>query len=874
MRGLGKKKAPQQQPDTGAAREHVGAGQQNAVAGRQVVDAGRQGAGPGQLGSTGAIVAGRDVVNSATYSVQAEHTLVLPPQAFTPIPADAAGGGVSNVPESLFVGRTDELALLEEAFSREGEVVVHAVHGLGGIGKSALAAHWACRRGERVRWRITADSPAAVQAGLAELARILKPALGGLPEEQQAERVVQWLAGNRGWLLVLDNVEDPADIAPLLERVPRGRVLITTRRATGWHRHATTIRLGVLGEGDSVDLFVRVLTHNDPRESEGAGAVCEELGHLALAVEQAAAYCAQTGTVPSRYLEMLAEFPAAMLAAGTERTDSERTVTRIWRLTLDRLADVPLARDILRILAWYAPDRIPRYLLDPLDSPPEVAGAIGRLLAYNMITDNLDGTLSVHRLVQTLARTPDPGDPHRQGADIEGARTQATRLLSEALPEDVKLPAGWPRHQELSPHIDALADNHDPGHDTLTTADVLSRSAAFRLGHAGPTTAIRLFRRVLAAHERILESDHPEILASCYNLADAYDVMGYGGALPLYERVLAYRERVLGNNHPDTMTIRNTLSFAYSGDNPKAINLFKSILAYRERVLGKNHPDTMATRNTLANAYRRAGNLEHAINLYENVLNLNHPDTMATRNTLAFSYRVAGDLEQAINLYKSVLADRERVLGLNHPDTMATRNNLAFSYRVGGDLEQAISLFKSVLADRERVLGNDHPDTMVTRNNLAFSYQRACDLEQAISLYKSVLADRERVLGMNHPDTRATRNTLADAYRAVGDLERAIDLYESVLGLNHPDTMATRDNLIRWAVAVTDRGHTRLPGDLIGAWQDAGSVVWAIGPHLTDASLVYGPALSRAYLLAADILDADGQPEAAHEFRQRAANTA
>ncbi|MCF2533412.1 ATP-binding protein [Yinghuangia soli] len=216
----------------------------------------------------------------------------------------------------LFVGRGGDLEKLSAAFANTGEVVVQAVHGLGGVGKSALAAHWAAKQSESVRWWITADTPAAVNAGTAALARALQPGLSALPTELQTERAVAWLAGHTGWLLVLDNVEDPAHIRPLLDRVPGGRALVTTRRATGWHHDAATLRLDTLEPADAVALFHRILTQHGPRATEGSDAVCAELGHLALAVEQAAAFCAETGTTPAAYLDMLAKWPATMFAAA------------------------------------------------------------------------------------------------------------------------------------------------------------------------------------------------------------------------------------------------------------------------------------------------------------------------------------------------------------------------------------------------------------------------------------------------------------------------------------------------------------------------------------------------------------------------------
>ncbi|MGW9211245.1 FxSxx-COOH system tetratricopeptide repeat protein [Embleya sp. NPDC055664] len=769
----------------------------------------------GLHGASGAIVAGGDVVSSSTQYVQAEQAFVLPSEAYAPIPDDAAAYGVSNIASGLFVGRSAELGALDEAFTQPGEVVVHAVYGLGGVGKSALAAHWAAGRREAVRWWVTADTAAGVDAGMAALARALQPGLTGLPAELQMERAVAWLAGSRDrWLLVLDNVEDPAHIRPLLDRVPGGRVLVTTRRATGWHHHATAIRLDALRPDDAVDLFTRILTHRSPRDAGGTDALCEELGHLALAVEQAAAYCAETGISPHAYLDMLARWPATMFAANTEGSDSARTVARIWRLTLDRLAGMPLAGQVLRTLAWYAPENIPRDLLDTLAEPPELAAAVGRLVAYSMVTDNHDGTLTVHRLVQALARTPDPDDPHRQSHDIDHARDTATAQLADVFPGDAYNPANWPLCQTLLPHTDALTRHHTPDHDTADTADALVRAAAYQCGQGALTPAIQAFQRALHARARVLGGDHPDTLTVRNDLARVYTKAGdLDFAVPLLQRTLHDRERLLGGDHPDTLASRDSLASAYStaGDLDLAIPLYELNLADRARVLGSHHSDTLVSRNNLAHAYSAAGDLDRAIPLYElnlaeqtRVLGDDYLGILDYRNNLAYAYSAAGDLDRAIPLYELNLADRARVLGEDHPETMLSCSNLAHAYWSAGDLDRAIEMLLKTLADQERVLGNEHPGTLISRSNLASIYTLTGDLDRAIPMLLKTLADSERVLGDKHPDTLVSRNNLAGAYESAGDLDRAIPLYErtladceQALSVGHPTTAAVRANLER-----------------------------------------------------------------------------
>ena len=527
----------------------------------------------------------------------------------------------------------------------------------------------------------------------------------------------------------------------------------------------------MLDPAEAEALLAGILAQGGPRDLDGAAGLCAELGFLPLAIEQAGAYLAQSGASPQEYLGLLARYPAAMYQAAAEGGDAARTVARIWHVTLDRLADDPLAGQVLRILAWYAPEAIPRALLDGLADPPAVLRAVGRLAAYSMLTADAD-VLAVHRLVQAVTRTPHSGDPHRDPQAIDDAREQATRQLADALP-DWQDPAGWPGWRMLLPHIDALASHAPPDTDTQATAYLLNRAGAFLDGQGQPGRAAGYFQRALDGYARVLGPDHPDTLASRNNLAAAYDHAGdLGRAIPLYEQTLADSVRVLGEDHPDTLGSRNNLAYAWraAGDLSRAIPLFEQTLADSVRVLGEDHPDTLGSRNNLAAAYDDAGDLGRAIPLFEQtladsvrVLGEDHPDTLGSRNNLAYAWRAAGDLGRAIPLFEQTLADSVRVLGEDHPDTLGSRNNLAAAYDDAGDLGRAIPLYEQTLADRLRVLGEDHPDTLGSRNNLAYAWRAAGDLGRAIPLFEQTLANSVRVLGADHPQTKLVRGNLAAA---------------------------------------------------------------------------------------------------------------
>ncbi|SCL38413.1 Tetratricopeptide (TPR) repeat [Micromonospora pallida] len=759
---------------------------------------------------------------------------MLPAEALVAPDEVPAPAGLMNLPVRLrlFVGREGALGWLETAVQDPGVVVVQAVHGLGGIGKSTLIAQWAAthRDDHRPIWWITADSPTALDAGLAALTVALQPGLGAaLPSPALREWAVRWLACHDGWLLILDNVTDPGHITDLLGRLPQGRILVTSRRATGWPDIVTPLRLDVLEPQQAVELLTGIVSRAGAAiDSADAAAVCAELGCLPLAVEQAGAYMAETGVTAGDYLRLLAGHPAQMYSDGGEGWIAERTIARVWQVTLDALADDPLPGRLLRTLAWYAPEAIPRGLWHQISGDhgePALVRAVGRLAAYNMLTvDRTTQAVTVHRLVQAVARTPDPDDTHRQPDEITIARTTAATALTAALPGDWRDPASWPVWRTLAPHIDALATHtrpHVTDTDRVALVYLLNQASLFLNEQGNLPQAIAYLEQTLANCRRALSDDHPDTLASANNLASAYRSMGdLGRAVPLFEQTLTERRRVLGNDHPDTLASVNNLASACQavGDLGRAISLFEQALVDCRRVLGNDHPQTLTLVNNLADAYQAAGNLGRAVPLFEQalvdcrrVLGNDHPDTLASVNNLAYVYESVGDLGRAVPLFEQALVDCRRVLGDDHPDTLASVNNLASAYQAVGDLRRAVPLYEQALTDRRRVLGNDHPQTFTSVNNLAYAYRSMGDLGRAISLFEQALVDCRRVLGNDHPQTLILVNNLAGAYQSAGDPGRAVPLFEQalvdcrqLLGNDHPVTLASANSLASAYESVGD----------------------------------------------------------------------
>lgn len=635
-------------------------------------------------------------------------------------------------PEFVF-GRKDLLAELHARLTGRDEdgprdqdsPRIVALCGPGGVGKTSVAGEYAHRRLAEygVVWQLPAEEPAALAAGLAELAGQLD-GKGGPSAEDPKARVHAALAGRDDWLLIFDNAHSPVDIDGLVPPAGGGHVLITSQYPH-WPGDQE-LDVPVLDQATAAR-FLLSRTGAGSGEEAASAELASELGGLPLALEQAAAYLRATGRTIPDYLRVFRDRRAELVARDVPPGYDKR-VTTTWALALAELTRSGLASGLLRLLACCAPEDIPlRLLLRPrpglatfgpdvapllvplLDSPVTCDEAVADLRRYSLISAPRDGFVSVHQLVQKIT-----ADQLAPGVAADWRRAAAA-LIEAALPAhaDADDPATWSAFAALLPHALMALSPGSAGMDKVAT---------FLRAFGNDIAALQLQQQIVAACDIDLGAEHPRTLAARANLATLTGEAGdRAAARDQFADLVPALTRVLGAEHPRTLAAQASLVY-WTGKSSKpaaARDQFAALLPELTRKLGDESPAVLAVRANLAGSTGDAGDPAGArdqfaalLPIRERVSGDRHPATLTTRASLAHWTGLAGDAAGARDQYATLVPIRAEILGPDHPRTLTARGYLAYWTGKAGDPAAARDQFAELVPALTRVLGAEHPTTL------------------------------------------------------------------------------------------------------------------------------------------------------------------
>lgn len=715
-----------------------------------------------------------------------------------------------------------------------------ALSGLGGVGKSQIAAEYAyrCRHQfyedtfpvHTVLW-LHASSRQAFLADVAALAQILD--LPGKDEADIRQLIATfkaWLTQLTRWLLIFDDVEDFELFGDILPDEIKGRVLLTTQsHPTG--TFAQRIPVEPLNTDAGAELLLRrakllpsehTFDQAVAADKADARSLSKTLGGLPLALDQAGAYIEEVVISPADYAQIYQQQRSERLAQRgavvSRESEHPESVEITVSLSVQKACERhPLARNILDFCTFLQPDAIPEELFQADEGftfgTSILNDGIAALLRYSLVNRHpQEKTLSMHRLVQAVLQDTLEEKRHSW---IQ----RAVRAVNVSFPDPefggTWPQRDWPQCERLVRHGTQIAPYTETEHIVSFEVGALLHKTALYLWNRRDFTKVeQLYQQALQVKRQSFGPEHPTVAASLNGLANLYYEQGrYAEAEPLYQQALQMRECLLGPDHPDLVSSLNglaKLSYYAKTDYARAEVLYQRAIQITEKHLGYEHPYRAYLLLNLANLYSTQEQYKpaevryrNAIRIWEQQLGPQHPSTALAFNNLGVVYLRKHDYLQAGACFRRARQLWEEVLGKTSLRLVAALNNLAEAYLHQGKYAEAEPLYRQALLILEEHGGPEDADLVYPLSGLAELSRRQGKYSESWHHYKRALRLQKRVFGLQHPNTAEILDGLAQLEEAQGYYEKARILYtaaravrEQAFGLAHAATKETNQRLL------------------------------------------------------------------------------
>lgn len=662
-----------------------------------------------------------------------------PPVAEVPrqLPADVAG----------FVGRAAPLRVMDALADGGGAaVVISAIAGTAGVGKTALAVHWAHRVAGRfpdgqLYVNLRGFDPGGTPVMPEVAVRGFLDALGVPPQripaglDAQAALYRSRLAGKRV-LVVLDNVRDAEQVRPLLPGTPGCLALVTSRdQLTGLVAGgARPLPLDLLSTVEARELLAaRLGARRVAAEPEAVAEVVEACARLPLALVIAAA---RSVTRPDlRLTTLAAELRDARhrldaLATGDAVTDVRAVFSwsyhclgagaaRMFRL-LGRHPGPDISISAAASLAGVA--------------PAEVRPLLAELTAAHLLAEHRAGRYALHDLLRVYAAEQgDRTDP----ADEQ--RTAINRMF------DYYQHTAYAADRQLYPHRESLTlDPPEPGARPEEPPD-----AAWALEWF---TAERVVLLTLMDHAA----------------ATGWDTRAWQLGWVLATHLV---RQGLWHDYVTTQwtAVRATRRLA----DPAAEARSHRGLAYAFNLLGRYDDAYSHLMDALGLSVAQADRVEEA----NNHLGLAEVERRRGHNTEALAHA-----QHALALYRD--------LGMRNRQANAL-NDIGWFHAVGGEYRRALAESQQALALHQE--SGDQTGEAGAWHNLGYVHQHLGDYEQALACYRRALT-LTRVIGDRHREATALTH-LGEAHLDAGDADAAGEAWRQALAILRDFSQSDADRL-------------------------------------------------------------------------------
>lgn len=609
-----------------------------------------------------------------------------------------------------------------------------AVYGLGGVGKTRLAVEYAWKYKDTYNALlfINAGSPETLKINIANLSAVTILNLSehsSSDEDLKYAAVINWLNQYENWLIILDNVDtEPAamKVEELFAQLQHGHVLITSRLES-WSSEVKAIRLDELLEEDAITFLLettdgyRQKTSND---YELAKAIAKDVDYLALALEQARGYIKAGELSFETYRKEWESNREKVLNWFDERLMKyPASVAITWQTSFDQLSGK--AKNLLNMLAWLAPDPIPKSLLDVkilLTPVEESKNAWQELKKYSLVKSNTDRTaFTVHKLVQEVTRIKINESKIKDNLEV------TIEWISDGFigdPADVNF---WPVLDPLIPHVINLFEHTDKYELANETAWLINQVSLYFFNKEEYKIAEPLLNRSIVLAEQKYGTKSAEYATRLVNYSlFLRETNRYKEAEPLLRKAIEIDKQVSGENHTSVgLDINNLAMLLLDTDRfEEAEPLIRKALEIAEQNFKQDNPIISIRLNNLAQLLYKTHRFEEAEPLMRRVLEMeednfgtNHPNVARALNNLAQLLKNTNRLQEAEPLMIRALIIDENRFGPNNTKVAIRLNNLGLLFFTTERLHEAEPLIRRALKIFKNSYGISHSSTNTVFQN-------------------------------------------------------------------------------------------------------------------------------------------------------------
>ncbi|KAL4782389.1 hypothetical protein BJX76DRAFT_369205 [Aspergillus varians] len=740
-----------------------------------------------------------------------------------------------------FVGRAPVLDHLKELIVPIGTTSRAALFGLGGVGKSQIAIEFAQRIWTESQASVFWVSASSIDRFREGYNAIFDKHISSDPDAKCDKLICvkEWLEKEHGeWILIIDNADETSlfetckkgkqaeanpSILDFLPETQRGAILVTTRNRAAGIKFTkgvanALIEVKPMTGDESKRLIKNSVTDHSLKECEMDG-LSELLGHLPLAIVQAAAFMQENSVSVGEYIELYndsEETSMDLLCEPFETLGRDTGVPNAVATTLIVSIGQIKERDakaieILNLIAFLDRNDIPKSLIqNRIKRPLELTKALGTLKAFSLIvgTDG-KGNFSFHRLVQLVLR---------KWLILEGKyeekSVEAMELLDEMYPDATF--ENWGVCGTYLPHAQSVLSIIPEVQGEARRKRIhLQEGLAYYFWSQGYyQESEKLDVLIVEEKKREFGPEHSETLESITGLAATYhDQARWTEAEELDLFVLKMRKKTLGPRDRLTLTTMANLATTYlSQDRPEeAEKLRVEVYETSKSEFGEDDEDTVSAMASLGALYLDLRKVEEAADLTQRALawrtksrGSEHKDSLTCSAILAKAYKAQGKLQEAEELALRTHKATEKNLGPHHPETRIGMTILADIYCELGKLDEAEALLERMIEETEQEdnSGFSLPDLKL---RLADMYQKGGDEEKTELLEVEALQDSIRILGHNHSFTLKCLYFRAITHKRQKRDSEAIQLMvqvthreEKLLGPYHDDTLQSFHMLREW----------------------------------------------------------------------------